>query len=181
VPNARQRAHDYPHQFSGGMAQRAVIAMAISCGPKLLIADEATTALDATVQAQILALLDDLRRDLGMAMMVISHDLGVIAATCENAQVMYAGRIVERASAAALYSRPRHPYTTGLLASSPRLGNKRAVLPTIPGVVPSPGQRGSGCYFNARCPRAVDRCRVATPPLAQLKPDHDAACWNPVP
>ena len=176
-----RRLGQYPHELSGGLRQRAMIAMAIACRPALLIADEPTTALDVTIQAQILDLIERLQREIGMSVLLITHDLGIVAEVCERVIVMYAGRIVERARAAALYRRPRHPYTTGLLASSPRLGNKQAVLPTIPGMVPSPGQRGSGCYFAARCPRAVDRCRVETPPLEEFEPDHDAACWNPVP
>jgi oligopeptide/dipeptide ABC transporter ATP-binding protein len=176
-----RRLAQYPHELSGGLRQRAMIAMAIACRPALLIADEPTTALDVTIQAQILDLIKRLQREIGMSVLLITHDLGVVAEVCKRVIVMYAGRIVERASAAALFHRPRHPYTTGLLASSPRLGSKRAVLPTIPGMVPSPGQRGSGCYFRARCPRAVDRCHIETPPLEELEPDHDAACWNPVP
>jgi len=176
-----RRLGQYPHELSGGLRQRAMIAMAIACRPALLIADEPTTALDVTIQAQILDLIERLQREIGMSVLLITHDLGVVAEVCERVMVMYAGRIVERAGAATLYRRPRHPYTTGLLASSPRLGNKRAVLPTIPGMVPSPGQRGAGCYFAARCPRAVERCRGETPPLESLEPDHDAACWNPMP
>jgi oligopeptide/dipeptide ABC transporter ATP-binding protein len=176
-----RRLGQYPHELSGGLRQRAMIAMAIACRPALLIADEPTTALDVTIQAQILDLMKRLQREIGMSVLLITHDLSVVAEVCERVIVMYAGRIVERAGAAALYQRPRHPYTAGLLASSPRLGDKRAVLPTIPGMVPSPGQRGPGCYFAARCPRAVDRCRIQTPPLEELEPDHDAACWNPVP
>jgi oligopeptide/dipeptide ABC transporter ATP-binding protein len=176
-----RRLGQYPHELSGGLRQRAMIAMAIACRPALLIADEPTTALDVTIQAQILDLIERLQREIGMSVLLITHDLGVVAEVCERVMVMYAGRIVERAGAATLYRRPRHPYTTGLLASSPRLGDKRAVLPTIPGMVPSPGQRGSGCYFAARCPRAVERCRGETPPLEGLEPDHDAACWNPMP
>jgi oligopeptide/dipeptide ABC transporter ATP-binding protein len=176
-----RRLAQYPHELSGGLRQRAMIAMAIACRPALLIADEPTTALDVTIQAQILDLIQSLQREIGMSVLLITHDLGIVAEVCGRVIVMYAGRIVEQASATALYRRPRHPYTTGLLASSPRLGSKRAVLPAIPGVVPSPGQRGSGCYFAARCPRALDRCRVATPPLEEFKPGHAAACWNPVP
>jgi peptide/nickel transport system ATP-binding protein len=176
-----RRLGQYPHELSGGLRQRAMIAMAIACRPALLIADEPTTALDVTIQAQILDLVKRLQREIGMSVLLITHDLGVVAEVCERVIVMYAGRIVERASAAALYRRPRHPYTAGLLASSPRLGDKRAILATIPGMVPSPGQRGPGCYFVARCPRAVDRCRIQTPPLDEFEPGHDAACWNPVP
>ena len=176
-----RRLAQYPHELSGGLRQRVMIAMAIACRPALLIADEPTTALDVTIQAQILDLIKRLQREMGMSVLLITHDLGIVAEVCERVIVMYAGRIVERASATALYRRPRHPYTTGLLASSPRLGNRRPVLPTIAGMVPSPGQRGAGCYFAARCPRALDRCRVEAPPLEEVEPDHEAACWNPVP
>jgi peptide/nickel transport system ATP-binding protein len=176
-----RRLAQYPHELSGGLRQRAMIAMAIACRPALLIADEPTTALDVTIQAQILDLIKRLQREIGMSVLLITHDLGIVAEMCERVIVMYAGRIVERASAAVLYRRPLHPYTAGLLASSPRLGHRRSVLPTIPGTVPSPGQRGAGCYFAARCPRAVERCRVEAPPLEPFEPDHEAACWNPVP
>ena len=153
-----RRLAQYPHELSGGLRQRVMIAMAIACRPALLIADEPTTALDVTIQAQILDLIKRLQREMGMSVL-ITHDLGIVAEVCERVVVMYAGRIVERASATALYRRPRHPYTAGLLASSPRLGHRRPVLPTIPGMVPSPGQRGAGCYFAARCraPRPLPR------------------------
>ena len=175
-----RRASQYPHELSGGLRQRVVIAMAIACGPALLIADEPTTALDVTVQAQILELIKGLQREIGMSVLLITHDLGIVAETCERVLVMYAGRIVERASVGALYRHARHPYTKGLLSSSPRLGHKRPVLATIPGVVPPPGQRGPGCYFASRCPRALDRCHAEIPPLEPVVPGHDAACWNPV-
>ena len=175
-----RRASQYPHELSGGLRQRVVIAMAIACGPALLIADEPTTALDVTVQAQILELIKGLQREIGMSVLLITHDLGIVAETCERVLVMYAGRIVERASVGALYRNARHPYTKGLLSSSPRLGHKRPVLATIPGIVPPPGQRGTGCYFAARCPRALDQCLAAIPPLEPVVPGHDAACWNPV-
>jgi peptide/nickel transport system ATP-binding protein len=175
-----RRAGQYPHELSGGLRQRVVIAMAIACGPALLIADEPTTALDVTVQAQILELIKRLQREIGMSVLLITHDLGIVAETCERVLVMYAGRIVERASVGALYRHARHPYTRGLLSSSPRLGHKRPVLATIPGMVPAPGQRGPGCYFASRCPRALDQCLAAIPPLEPVVPGHDAACWNPV-
>ena len=173
-----RRFAQYPHEMSGGLRQRTMIAMAIACRPVLLIADEPTTALDVTVQAQILDLIRRLQAEMGMSVLLITHDLGIVAETYERVMVMYAGRIVERASATALYRRPRHPYTNGLLASSPRLGNKQSILPTIPGVVPSPSQRGAGCHFAARCPRAIGRCRTETPLLEEIEPGHDAACWN---
>jgi oligopeptide/dipeptide ABC transporter ATP-binding protein len=176
-----RRFSQYPHELSGGLRQRVMIAIAIACRPALLIADEPTTALDVTIQAQILDLIKHLQHEMGMSVLLITHDLGIVAEMCERVIVMYAGRIVERAGVAALYRRPRHPYTAGLLASSPRLGSKRSVLPTIPGVVPSPGQRGAGCYFAARCPRALHRCRVEAPLLEEFEPKHEAACWNPVP
>ena len=176
-----RRLDQYPHELSGGLRQRAMIAMALACRPDLLIADEPTTALDVTVQAQILDLLRRLQAELGMSVLLISHDLGIVAEVCERVLVMYAGRIVERAAVDEIFRRPRHPYTVGLMASSPRLGEKRAVLPTIPGMVPSPGGRGPGCYFAERCPRVTKRCRAETPTLEAVGPDHDAACWNPVP
>ncbi len=175
-----RRARQYPHELSGGLRQRVVIAMAIACRPALLIADEPTTALDVTVQAQILELIKRLQGEIGMSVLLITHDLGIVAETCERVMVMYAGRIVERASVGALYRHAHHPYTEGLLSSSPRLGHKRPMLATIPGMVPAPGQRGSGCYFASRCPRALDQCLAAIPPLEPVVPGHDAACWNPV-
>ncbi len=175
-----RRAGQYPHELSGGLRQRVVIAMAIACRPALLIADEPTTALDVTVQAQILELIKRLQGEIGMSVLLITHDLGIVAETCERVMVMYAGRLVERASVGALYRHAHHPYTKGLLSSSPRLGHKRPMLATIPGIVPAPGQRGSGCYFASRCPRALDQCLAAIPPLEPVVPGHDAACWNPV-
>ncbi len=176
-----RRLHQFPHELSGGLRQRVMIAMALACGPDLLIADEPTTALDVTIQAQILDLIERLQAELGMSVLMITHDLGVVAEVCEEVMVMYAGRIVERAEVAILFDHPRHPYTVGLLSSSPRLGAKRAQLPAIPGMVPSPGQRGVGCSFAARCPRAEQRCRLEIPPLAELGTGHEAACWNPSP
>jgi peptide/nickel transport system ATP-binding protein len=158
-----------------------MIAMALACGPRLLIADEPTTALDVTIQAQILALLASLQRDLGMAMLLITHDLGVVAQVCRRVCVMYAGRIVEQAPAAALFRQPRHPYTAGLLASRPRLARPQERLPAIPGQVPPPGARGRGCAFAERCARRLPRCAEERPPLAPLAAGHAAACWNPVP
>ncbi len=180
-PELRRRL--YPHQLSGGLRQRAMIAMALACRPRLLIADEPTTALDVTIQAQILALLADLQRDLGMGMLLITHDLGVVAQVCRRVCVMYAGRIVERAPAAALFRQPRHPYTAGLLASRPRLARPQECLPAIAGQVPPPGARGVGCAFAERCPRRLPRCAAERPPLDadRAAPDRAAACWNPVP
>ena len=176
-----RRLTQYPHELSGGLRQRVMIAIALACDPDLLIADEPTTALDVTIQAQIIKLLDRLRSELGMAVLMITHDLGVVAQTCDRVEVMYAGRIVERAPSRTLFRNPRHPYTHGLLASSPKLGKRQSKLPTIPGVVPQPGERGPGCYFADRCANAVDRCRREVPALATVDDEnHNAACWNPV-
>lgn len=176
-----RRLHQYPHELSGGLRQRVLIAMALACRPDLLIADEPTTALDVTIQAQILDLLRRLQAKIGMSVLLISHDLGIVAEICERVLVMYAGRIVERAAVGELFRHPRHPYTVGLLSSSPRLGQRRATLPTIPGMVPAPGQRGLGCHFAERCPRVTERCRTDTPPVTAVGPEHDVVCWNPAP
>lgn len=176
-----RRIEQYPHQLSGGLRQRMMIAMALVCRPSLLIADEPTTALDVTIQAQILDLLARLQGEMGMAILMITHDLGVVAEFCNDVVVMYAGRVVERASVTSLFARPRHPYTAGLLAATPRLSPRGGKLPTIPGAVPPPGRRGAGCTFADRCPRTLPRCRVERPPLEPLSEDHDAACWNPQP
>jgi oligopeptide/dipeptide ABC transporter ATP-binding protein len=181
IGGADRRLSQYPHELSGGLRQRVMIAIALVCRPALLIADEPTTALDVTIQAQILDLLRRLQREMDMSILLITHDLGVVAEMCEDVVVMYAGRIVERAAVVELFRRPRHPYTAGLLAASPRRGRRGQRLPTIPGVVPAPGKRGSGCSFVERCSRALDRCRSERPPLAAVVHGHDAACWNPVP
>ncbi len=181
IGGAARRLLQYPHELSGGLRQRVMIAMALACRPDILIADEPTTALDVTVQAQILDLLRQLQAEIGMSVLLITHDLGVVAEVCDRVLVMYAGRIVESAAVDELFRHPRHPYTTGLLASSPRLGKRRPVLPTIPGMVPAPGLRDSGCYFAERCPRVTERCRAETPSLAANGPEHDVACWNPAP
>jgi peptide/nickel transport system ATP-binding protein/oligopeptide transport system ATP-binding protein len=178
---AERRLHQYPHELSGGLRQRVMIAMALACRPDLLIADEPTTALDVTVQAQILDLLRRLQTEIGMSVLLISHDLGIVAEVCEQVLVMYAGRIVERAAVDELFRHPRHPYTVGLLSSSPRLGQRRSTLPTIPGMVPAPGQRGSGCHFADRCPRVTERCRTDAPAITAVGPEHDVICWNPAP
>ncbi len=178
IPDAPTRARDLPHRFSGGMRQRIMIAIAISCEPELLIADEATTALDATVQAQILSLLADLRRDLGMAMIVISHDLGVIAAVCERVQVMYAGRIVERAPVADLLARPSHPYSAALVRLVPRMDQRvHHRLRPIPGQSPLVIGDTAGCPFAPRCEHRQERCTVEEPPERNLGPGQSAACW----
>jgi oligopeptide/dipeptide ABC transporter ATP-binding protein len=181
VGAAERRLAQYPHQLSGGLRQRVMIAMAIACGPKLLIADEPTTALDVTIQAQILDLLRHLREKSSMALLLITHDLGVVSELCDRVIVMYAGRIVEEAPARALFAHARHPYTAGLLASRPKLGETAARLPTIPGSVPPPHKRGLGCSFADRCARAQSRCRAETPALAAMASRHRAACFNPVP
>jgi oligopeptide/dipeptide ABC transporter ATP-binding protein len=181
IADPESRVDSYPHQLSGGMRQRVMIAMALSCNPNLLIADEPTTALDVTIQAQILELMKELQEKIGMALLLITHDLGVVAEMCEEVFVMYAGRIVERAAVAELFKAPRHPYTAGLLAASPRRTPRGTRLMTIPGMVPAPDKRGTGCSFADRCARVMDRCRVERPPLSAVATGHLAACWNPVP
>ena len=170
------RAHDYPHSMSGGQRQRVMIAMALACRPALLIADEPTTALDVTVQAQILELLLGLQEEIGMAIQFISHDLGVISEVADEIAVMYAGRIVERAPAARLFSAPRHPYSRALLETIPRLSQRRRRLPSIPGSVPTPGSLPPGCRYANRCPLAEPRCREAEPELKTIAPGHWVAC-----
>ena len=178
IPDPRQRIDDLPHSFSGGMRQRLVIAMAIACGPKVLIADEATTALDVTVQAQILRLINDLRRELSMALIVITHDLGVIAATCENVQVMYAGKAAEYAGVAHILEGGSHPYTQGLMRLVPRLDQDRHHrLRPIDGTPLTVVDAWQGCRFAPRCEHAWERCRVDEPGLLPLGPDHASACW----
>jgi oligopeptide/dipeptide ABC transporter ATP-binding protein len=177
IGSPRSRLGQYPHELSGGLRQRVMIAMALACKPRLLIADEPTTALDVTIQAQIMDLLARLQQELNMSILMITHDLGVVAEFCDDVEVMYAGRIVESASADSLFSAPRHPYTQGLLNSVPRLGLKRKVLPTIPGMVPGLHQRPIGCYFAERCMRAINICRDLQPPLEGDR--HRFACWNP--
>ncbi|MBI2717886.1 MAG: ABC transporter ATP-binding protein [Rhizobiales bacterium] len=180
IGNAERRLDQYPHELSGGLRQRVMIAMAIVCRPKLLIADEPTTALDVTIQAQIMELLKALQRELGLAILLITHDLGMVAEMCRSLAVMYAGRIVETGPAATVFARPRHPYTAGLLSSSPRQARRGERLPSIPGLVPPPGKRSTGCSFADRCGRVTDRCRRELPPLASFGAGA-AACWNPVP
>jgi oligopeptide transport system ATP-binding protein len=175
IANAGERAQAYPHQFSGGMRQRAMIAMAIALRPALIIADEPTTALDVTVQAQIVDLLRTIRDESGSAILLITHDLGVIAETADRAVVMYAGRVVEEANVAALFDTPHHPYTRGLLSSRPRLGDGRTALEPIPGTPPDPARPPRGCAFHPRCPLAIDRCRVEVPALRPLG-EGRAAC-----
>ena len=183
IPEPAQRAREYPHQLSGGMRQRAMIAMALACNPRVLIADEPTTALDVTIQAQILDLMLGLQRELGTAILLITHDLGVVAETANRVIVMYAGRKVEEAEVDALFSEPLHPYTHGLMASVPRLaliGGGPAVerLQEIPGSVPPLTNLPPGCVFAPRCPHADAQCLVAYPPYEQRRPGHWAACWH---
>jgi len=173
------RLDQYPHQLSGGLRQRVMIAMAIACGPALLIADEPTTALDVTIQAQILDLLVRLQKELEMSILMITHDLGVVAEFCDHVVVMYAGMIAEKAPVDQIFSRPRHPYTRGLLASVPQIGKKRAQLPTIPGMVPGIAERPEGCYFAQRCERVTDICWRTIPPLEGQGTENRLACWNP--
>ena len=178
IPSAAERVDDFPHRLSGGMRQRVMIAMALACEPALLIADEPTTALDVTIQAQILDLLQDLQRRLGMAILIITHDLGVIAEVADEVVVMYAGKIVESAPVEALFADPQHPYTIGLLGSIPRIEIDRERLSTIEGTVPSPNNQPKGCRFAPRCPFADPRCHDEPPPLRGLGADHHVACWK---
>jgi len=182
IPEPARRAAEYPHQMSGGMRQRVMIAMALACSPKLLIADEPTTALDVTIQAQILDLMRALKEKTGAAIVLITHDLGVVAEMAQRVVVMYAGRKVEEAPVAELFARPRHPYTQGLLHSIPRLGatatGARIRLEEIRGMVPSMREAIPGCVFAPRCAYATDRCRSEYPPLESKAPGHLVACWE---
>ncbi|MFL6215315.1 MAG: ABC transporter ATP-binding protein [Blastocatellia bacterium] len=175
IPAPEARFNEYPHQMSGGMKQRVMIAMALACRPQLLIADEPTTALDVTIQAQILDLLNELQSDLGMSVLLITHDLGVVAETCDRVAVMYAGKIVEYAPVVELFERPKHPYTHGLFRSLPTLNEKRSRLAVIPGAVPSPLDFPSGCRFRTRCAMAQEVCKQE-PPLREVVAGHGAAC-----
>jgi oligopeptide/dipeptide ABC transporter ATP-binding protein len=177
IPSPEARVDEYPHQLSGGMRQRVMIAMALSCNPKLLIADEPTTALDVTIQAQILDLIRGLQSDLGMAMLMITHDLGVIAEMSHRVVVMYASKIAEKADVKALFARPRHPYTQGLFRSIPSMVGDRQRLETITGTVPNPLEFPIGCKFHNRCPFAQQHCIDHEPPLREIGPGHEAACW----
>jgi peptide/nickel transport system ATP-binding protein len=182
IPNAERRIRDYPHQFSGGMRQRVMIAMALACNPALLIADEPTTALDVTIQAQILDLLAEMKSRLGMAIMLITHAMGVVAETAQRVVVMYAGRVVEEAPVRELFADPRHPYTQGLIRSIPRIDTaalRKPRLDSIPGVVPSPLDPLPGCRFAPRCAFARAACRAAVPPLREIAPGHSVACVLP--
>jgi len=185
MPEAEQRLKEYPHQLSGGMRQRVMIAMALACNPKVLIADEPTTALDVTIQAQILDIILDLQKKLGTAVILITHDLGVVAETAQRVIVMYAGKKVEEAPVGELFARPLHPYTHGLMASIPRLGLLRGEgdvrkrrLEEIPGIVPALTNLPPGCPFAPRCPHAIEICRREFPPYEEKQPGHWAACWR---
>jgi peptide/nickel transport system ATP-binding protein len=176
IPDAARRLSAYPHEFSGGQNQRVMIAMALAGEPDILVADEPTTALDVTIQAQILDLISAVRREMGMALVLISHDLGVVAETCDRVAVMYAGRIVEQAPVATLFREPRHAYTRGLLDSVPTAGQARRPLRPIPGAPPQPEARPSGCAFAPRCSYVIARCHAAPPPLVDIAPSHQSAC-----
>jgi len=181
IPHPEARIDEYPHQLSGGMRQRVMIAMALSCNPKLLVADEPTTALDVTTQAQVLEQIVKLQAEFGMAMILVTHDLGVVAETCSKAVVMYCGSVVEQAQVADLFARPRHPYTAGLLASIPRIQAERsAVLPTIPGMVPDLRELPVGCRFAERCSKVTELCYTQRPPLRRLaNTEVEVACHEP--
>jgi peptide/nickel transport system ATP-binding protein len=179
IPTPERRVNDYPHQFSGGMRQRVMIAIALACNPKLLIADEPTTALDVTIQAQILDLMVELKERMGMAIMLITHAMGVVAETAQRVVVMYAGKVVEEASVEDLFARPRHPYTQGLIRSIPRIdtaATHKVRLEAIGGTVPKLINPAEGCRFADRCKHAMPACRTATPPLLEVKPGHKVAC-----
>jgi len=181
IPAPERRVHEYPHQLSGGMRQRAMIAMAMACRPKLLIADEPTTALDVTIQAQILDLMLGLQEEVGMAIMIITHDLGVIAEVSDEVVVMYAGQVVEYTSIETIFLQPRHPYTLGLMTSIPQLGRKfkkgKERLKEIPGLVPNLIRLPPGCLFQPRCPMAIETCTKERPPLFSLDEGHGVRCW----
>jgi oligopeptide transport system ATP-binding protein len=179
IPQADQRIRDYPHQFSGGMRQRVMIAMALSCNPQILIADEPTTALDVTIQAQIVELVKRLREEIGMAVIWITHDLGVVAGLVDRVNVMYAGFIAETGPVGEIYARPRHPYTIGLLGSLPRLDEtEHERLTSIEGLPPDLIAPPTGCRFAPRCDFATERCQTENPELVPVGLDHQAACWN---
>ena len=180
IPDPGRRLGQYPFEFSGGMQQRVVIATALSCDPMMLIADEPTTALDVTTQAQILELISSLQKDLGLALVLITHDLGVVAGACDLLKVLYAGQIVESGTADQLFHRPRHPYTAALLRSTPRLDAKADRLMAIDGHPPDLRHVAGGCSFTPRCPHATTRCVSASPVLQPSGPDHEYACWNPL-
>ena len=177
IANPEARAHEYPHQMSGGMRQRVMIAMALACQPQILIADEPTTALDVTIQAQILDLIREMNEELHSSVLFITHDLGVVSELCDTVIVMYTGHIVEQAPAGELFRDPKHPYTIGLLNAIPVITKDRKPLSTIEGMVPNPTERITGCSFWPRCPHAEERCRTASPPMKQLSEGRQVRCW----
>jgi oligopeptide/dipeptide ABC transporter ATP-binding protein len=176
IPDPESRYEEYPHQFSGGMRQRILIAMAISCGPDILILDEPTTALDVTIEAQIFDLIDDLQAERGMSVILITHDLGVVAGTCDRVAVFYGGKVVERSPVDELYENPKHPYTRGLMRSIPRLTADIERLSVIEGSVPNPAALPSGCSFHPRCPHATKDCESYSPELREVSLDREVAC-----
>jgi oligopeptide/dipeptide ABC transporter ATP-binding protein len=181
IPDPMTRMYEYPHRLSGGQRQRVMIALAMACAPRVLIADEPTTALDVTIQAQILELLDDLVISSNLGSILITHNLGIVAGHCDRVVVMYAGKVMETASVFDLFASPAHPYTVGLLRCVPRLTATRSrVFPTIPGLPPQVTQLVDGCPFAPRCERASEKCRRQTPPLEEIRPGHETACWHPV-
>ena len=180
IPDPRRRLNDYPHQFSGGMRQRVMIAMALACSPRLLLADEPTTALDITIQGQILRLLGRLARERNMGVLLITHDLGVVAEAADDVAVMYAGELMEQAPVTSFFENPLHPYSRGLMACAPLIGNHdRERLPSIPGMVPLPSELPEGCSFRPRCPLATEKCRQR-PPLLPVKEHHLVRCWKAI-
>ena len=178
IANPEVRAHEYPHQMSGGMRQRVMIAMALACQPQILIADEPTTALDVTIQAQILDLIRELNESMGTSVVFITHDLGVVSELCDTVIVMYTGHIVEQAPVKELFESPKHPYTKGLLNAIPKITRERNPLETIEGMVPNPTERIEGCSFSPRCPYATDQCRKVEPPMAELSDGRLVRCWQ---
>ena len=177
IANAEARAHEYPHQMSGGMRQRVMIAMALACQPQILIADEPTTALDVTIQAQILDLIRDLNEKMGTSVLFITHDLGVVNELCDTVIVMYTGRIVEKAPVRALFEKPLHPYSMGLLSAIPKITKEREPLSTIEGMVPNPTEKIEGCSFWPRCPKATERCKKDAPPMVEVSEERQVRCW----
>ena len=172
-----ERYHQYPHEFSGGMKQRVMIAIALACTPKLLIADEPTTALDVTIQAQVLELMNKLKQEFGTAMLLITHDLGVVAEVCDSVAIIYAGEIVERGSLSQVYGGVCHPYTQGLFDSLPDLDEESERLKTIQGMMPDPSDLPRGCKFHPRCPNCTDQCKTENPPVVEVEPGHKVKCW----
>jgi peptide/nickel transport system ATP-binding protein len=180
IPEPKERANAFPHQLSGGMRQRVLLAMAFACMPKLIIADEPTTALDVTIQAQVLKTLRGMQRGCGTSLLLVTHDLSVVASTADRVYVMYAGKIVEKAPVKELFTAPHHPYTVGLMAAVPRLSDEKKKFTQIPGTVPSPINKPSGCYFHPRCSYATERCRREMPRLTSMGPDREVRCFHPL-